>query len=133
MPRGCTPGDVAPAVPFYCASVSMTGNAIERNFDVFVRTSDLRGRLRKELRTKNFAVMRARQSFHKTDCAWLLVAGQTLPTVFDQLLLGSGRAAPEHDERRRHLAPFEIGKADDRNLGDRGMCAQHVLDLLRHD
>src|SRR5262249_40604064 len=62
---------------------------------------------------------------------WTLVVRHPAAAVLHEIPLGRGGARPEHDQRLDRLAPLLVGDADHRDLRDRGMLEQAVLDLDR--
>src|SRR5512133_2944917 len=76
---------------------------------------------------------RARQVADEVDRARQLVAGEALAREGGQLVGTRHRARPQDDERLHRLTPPLVGYADDRNLVNRGMLGERLLDLDRED
>src|SRR3954470_17497393 len=53
--------------------------------------------------------------------------------MLTELVCPGRRVRAQHDERRDRLSPFLVRKADDRDIGNRGVPQQYILDLGRCD
>src|SRR5688500_10468492 len=76
---------------------------------------------------------RAHERISQLDRRRTLVVRHAAPAMLGQLPLGARGAGAQHHQRLDGLAPFLVGHADHRDLGDGGMLEETVLHLDRRD